>query len=72
MRIKTRDDYLTALRELRPNIYKFGALIEDVTTHPATKRTVESHALNYDAANDSDLKEMYTATSTFTGEKILR
>jgi 4-hydroxybutyryl-CoA dehydratase/vinylacetyl-CoA-Delta-isomerase len=72
MRIKTRDDYLTALRELRPNIYKFGGLIEDVTTHPATKRTVESHALNYDAANDSDLKEMYTATSTFTGEKILR
>jgi aromatic ring hydroxylase len=52
MGIKTRRDYLAALRELRPNIYKFGELIEDVTTHPATKRTVESHALNYDAAND--------------------
>lgn len=52
MGIKTREDYLAALRALRPNIYKFGELIEDVTTHPATKRTVESHALNYDAAND--------------------
>jgi 4-hydroxybutyryl-CoA dehydratase/vinylacetyl-CoA-Delta-isomerase len=72
MALKTRDDYLAALRELRPNIYKFGELIEDVTTHPATKRTVESHALNYDAANDPELEDMYTATSVFSGNKILR
>ena len=72
MGIKTRDDYLAALREMRPNIYKFGELIEDVTTHPATKRTVESHALCYDAANDPELVDMYTTTSMFTGEKILR
>ena len=62
MAIKTRDDYLASLRKLRPNIYKFGELIEDVTTHPATKRTVESHARCFDAANDSDMEKMYTAT----------
>ena len=72
MGIKTRDDYLVALRGLRPNIHKFGELIKDVTTHPATKRTVESHARNYDAANDPELADMYTTTSVFTGEKILR
>jgi 4-hydroxybutyryl-CoA dehydratase/vinylacetyl-CoA-Delta-isomerase len=72
MGIKTRDEYLSALRALRPNIYKFGELVEDVTTHPATKRTVESHARNYDAASDPDLEEMYTTTSIFTGEKIHR
>ena len=72
MGIKTRDEYLSALRVLRPNIYKFGELIEDVTSHPATKRTVESHARNYDAANDPELAEMYTTTSIFTGEKIHR
>jgi len=72
MGIKTRDDYLMALRKLRPNVYKFGELIEDVTTHPATKRTVESHALNYDAANDPDLQDIYTTTSMFTDERILR
>jgi 4-hydroxybutyryl-CoA dehydratase/vinylacetyl-CoA-Delta-isomerase len=72
MGIRTRDDYLAALRKLRPNVYKFGEPIEDVTTHPATKRTVESHARNYDAANDPDLADMYTTTSIFTGEKILR
>ena len=72
MALKTREDYLAALRNLRPNIYKFGELIEDVTTHPATKRTVESHALNYDGANDPDLEQIYATTSIFTGEKTLR
>ena len=72
MGIKTRDEYLSALRALRPNVYKFGELIEDVTTHPATKRTVESHARNYDAAADPQLAEIYTTTSIFSGEKIHR
>jgi len=72
MALKTRDDYLAALRELRPNIYKFGELIEDVANHPATKRTVKSHARCYAAAQDSDLSKMYTTTSAFTGEPILR
>jgi len=72
MALKTREDYLEALRKLRPNIYKFGELIEDVTTHPATKRTVESHALNFDASHDPDLADIYTTTSIFTNEKIHR
>jgi 4-hydroxybutyryl-CoA dehydratase/vinylacetyl-CoA-Delta-isomerase len=72
MGVKSREEYLSALKELRPNIYKFGELIEDVTTHPATKRVVESHARNYDAANDPELANIYTTTSVFSGERILR
>jgi len=72
MGLKTREDYLRALRKLRPNIYKFGELIEDVTTHPATKRTVESHCRSFDATHDPDLADLYTTTSIFTGKKIHR
>lgn len=72
MAIKTREDYLNSLKAQRPNVYKFGELIEDVTTHPATKRTVESHARCFDAANDKDLEHQYTTLSSFTGEKILK
>ena len=72
MAIKTREDYLKALKQMRPNIYKFGELIEDVTTHPATRRTVESHAIAYDGANDPDLKKMFTTTSSLSSEKIHR
>jgi 4-hydroxybutyryl-CoA dehydratase/vinylacetyl-CoA-Delta-isomerase len=72
MAIKTRDDYIKALQKLRPNIYKFGELIEDVTTHSATKRTVESHCRSFDASNDPNWSDLYTTTSIFTGKKIHR
>ena len=72
MVLKTRDDYLKVISKMRPNIYKFGELIEDVTTHPATKRVVESHALNYDASYDQELEKIYTTNSSLTGEKIHR
>ncbi len=72
MTLKTRKDYLASLKKMRPNIYKFGELIKDVTTHPATKRTVESHALNYDASHEPEWADTYTATSIFSGDKIHR
>jgi 4-hydroxybutyryl-CoA dehydratase/vinylacetyl-CoA-Delta-isomerase len=61
-----------SLKRLRPNVYKFGERIEDVTTHPATRRVVESHARAYDAANDPALSALFTTRSALTGEKIHR
>ncbi len=72
MGLQTRENYLASLRKLRPNIYKFGELIKDVTTHPATRRVVESHARAYDAAHDPSLAPIFTTTSHLTGEKIHR
>ncbi len=72
MAIKTRKEYLESLKAMRPNVYKFGKLIQDVTTDPATKRTVESHARAFDASNDPQYADAFTATSSFTGEKIHR
>ncbi|MFZ2445068.1 MAG: 4-hydroxyphenylacetate 3-hydroxylase N-terminal domain-containing protein [Syntrophobacteraceae bacterium] len=77
MALKTREEYLASLRSMRPNVYKFGELIEDVTTHPATRRTVESHARAFDASEDPKYAEDFTTVSTFTevlmkGEKIHR
>jgi len=57
---------------MRPNVYKFGELIEDVTTHPATKRTVEGHAQIYALAQDPDYRDIVVAESMLTGEKISR
>jgi len=72
MALKTREDYLRTLRNMRSNVYKFGELIKDVTSNNATKRVVESHALNYDASHDKELENIYTTTSSLTGEKIHR
>jgi aromatic ring hydroxylase len=42
---------------MRPNVYKFGELIQDVTSHAATKRVVESHALNYEEIPEPQKKK---------------
>lgn len=71
MALKTRKDYLESLKAMRPNVYKFGKLISDVTTDPATKRTVESHARAFDASHDPKYAEDFVTTSTFfEGEQI--
>jgi len=72
MALKTRAEYMASLKRLRPNIYKFGERIEDVTTHPATRRVVESHARAYDACQDAKLSSLFTTTSFLTGERIHR
>jgi 4-hydroxybutyryl-CoA dehydratase/vinylacetyl-CoA-Delta-isomerase len=72
MMLKTPDQYKESLREMRPNVYKFGELIEDVTTHPATKRTVEGHAQIYALAHDPEYQDIVTTDSILTGEKVSR
>ncbi|MCK4613259.1 MAG: 4-hydroxyphenylacetate 3-hydroxylase, partial [Thermoplasmata archaeon] len=72
MTMKTPEEYKQSLKEMRPNIYKFGELIEDVTTHPATKRAIEGHAQIFALQNEEKYKEMLTTTSSLTGETISR
>jgi 4-hydroxybutyryl-CoA dehydratase / vinylacetyl-CoA-Delta-isomerase len=72
MALRTREDYLSALRQLRPNIYKFGKPIQDVTVNPATRRVVESHARGIDAAHDPVLRDIFATKSKLTGEAIHR
>jgi 4-hydroxybutyryl-CoA dehydratase/vinylacetyl-CoA-Delta-isomerase len=72
MPLKTVEEYKQSLRKMRPNVHKFGKVIEDVTTHPATRSTVEGHAQIYAAQNDPEYQDMVTTTSHLTGEKISR
>lgn len=70
--LKTPEQYKESLRKMRPNVYKFGELIEDVTTHPATRSTVEGHAQIFAAAQKPEYEKMLTAISSLNGEKISR
>jgi 4-hydroxybutyryl-CoA dehydratase/vinylacetyl-CoA-Delta-isomerase len=72
MALRTRAEYLASLKRLRPNVFKFGERIDDVTTHPATRRVVESHARAYDAAHNPSLADLYTTASSLTEGKIHR
>jgi len=72
MALRTREQYLSDLKRMRPNVYKFGQLIEDVTTHPATRRVVESHARGIDAAHDAELADIFVTRSNLTRKTIHR
>ncbi len=70
--LRTPEEYKASLKAMRPNIYKFGELIKDVTTHPATRRTVEGHARIFKAQHESEHKEIVTTISSLTREPISR
>lgn len=72
MALKTPEQYKAALKKLKPNIYKFGELIQDVTTNPDTKGTVEGHAQLFAAALNPEYADLFTATSILSGEKVSR
>lgn len=70
--MRTSKEYKESLRALQPNIYKFGELISDVTTHPFTKRTVEGHAQIFDAAQKTEYKDILTTVSHLTNKPVSR
>jgi 4-hydroxybutyryl-CoA dehydratase/vinylacetyl-CoA-Delta-isomerase len=70
--MRTSQEYRESLKRMRPNVYKFGELIEDVTMHPSTRRTVEGHAQIFDAAQTDEHRDLLTTTSSLTGERISR
>jgi len=72
MALKTAEEYKQSLRKMRPNIYKFGELIQDVTIHKATRNTIEGHAQIFSAQDNPEYTELLTTTSHLTGEKISR
>lgn len=70
--MKTSKEYKQSLKKMRSNIYKFGEIIKDVTTHPATRRTVEGHAQIFDAALQDEYKNILTTKSCLTEKPIVR
>ncbi|UCF07330.1 MAG: 4-hydroxyphenylacetate 3-hydroxylase [Thermoplasmata archaeon] len=70
--MRTPDQYKESLRRMRPNIYKFGELIEDVIAHPATRATIEGHAQIFEHALAQEYQEVFTTISSLSGERISR
>ncbi len=70
--MKTPEEYKKSLKMMKPNIYKFGKLIKDVTTDPLTKRTIEGHAQIFAASQLNEYKDILTTTSSLTGDRISR
>ena len=69
--MRTGADYQTALRDGR-HVMLDGAVVDDVTTHPAFRGVVQSVANLYDAAADPDRRQLFTYPSPNDGSPVHR
>ena len=60
------------MRERKIRVYLFGERVKNPVDHPIIRPSINSVAVTYDVANDPEYKELATATSNLTGEKINR
>ncbi len=72
MTIKTGKEYVESLRKRKIEVYLFGEKVKNLVDHPIVKPSINSVAVTYDFANDPKYKDLATATSHLTGEKINR
>ena len=72
MALRTPEQYMAALKGMRPNVYKFGERIDDVTTHPATRRSIAGHARLFAAAHDLQTQGLVTTHSDLIGGPVSR
>jgi len=72
MALSNYEGYIASLKSMRPNIYKFDELITDVTTHPATRYTIEGHSKSFRLYDDPKEREILVTNSHLTGEPVSR
>jgi 4-hydroxybutyryl-CoA dehydratase / vinylacetyl-CoA-Delta-isomerase len=70
--MKNGAQYRKSLRQLNPNLYKWGKPLGDVTKNLATKLHVDAIAACYDAAFDPQQASLFTAESHLTGKQAHR
>ncbi|TRZ75288.1 MAG: 4-hydroxyphenylacetate 3-hydroxylase [Deltaproteobacteria bacterium] len=72
MSLMNGEQYIKSIRKMRPNVHKWGELIKDVTTHPATRLHVQSVKRSYELSHNPEKAAIYTAKSHLTGETVHR
>ena len=72
MPLMTGEQYIESLRKLKTRVYLFGERVENFVDHPMIRPSINTVAMTYDLAHDSQYEDLMTATSSLTGKKINR
>ncbi len=70
--MKTGQEYIDSLRQLKTELYFMGERIENIVDNPYIRPHINTAALTYDMAFDPEFMDLAVATSNLTGEKINR
>jgi len=73
MTLMNGEQYRNSLRKRKPlTVFLLGERVEDCLSHPIIKASINTVALTYDLAHDSNYQSLMTAKSSLTGEVINR
>jgi len=72
MSLKTPEEYVQSLKDLKIRAYVNGERIESVADHPAIAPHINTVAKTYQLAHQPEHADVMTATSHLTGEQIHR
>ena len=72
MALKTAQEYIDSLRELKTRVYMFGEKIENWVDHPMIRPSINCVAMTYALAQDPQYADLMTVDSSLTGKKINR
>ena len=72
MALKSPEEYISSLRQMKPRIFVQGKKVESVVDHPLLRPAVNTFCLTYEMAQDPEYRELMTTTSHLTGEIINR
>ena len=70
--LKTAEQYLESLRQLKLRVYFLGKRIENPADFQLTKPSQNAVAMTYTLAQDPEYSDLMTATSHLTSEKVNR
>jgi 4-hydroxybutyryl-CoA dehydratase/vinylacetyl-CoA-Delta-isomerase len=70
--LKTGQEYIESLRELKPEVYFMGKKIESIVDSPYTRPHVNSAAATYDMAFDPEYEDLARVKSSLIGKDINR
>ncbi|OGO18142.1 MAG: 4-hydroxybutyryl-CoA dehydratase [Chloroflexi bacterium RBG_16_48_8] len=70
--MKTSEEYVNSLRNLKRDVYLFGEKLEDPLDHPIIKPSTNAIAMTYELAHDSQFRNLATVPSSLTGIPINR
>jgi 4-hydroxybutyryl-CoA dehydratase/vinylacetyl-CoA-Delta-isomerase len=69
MSLKTREEYVESLRNMRKRIFMFGDEIENPVDHPMIRPSLNAIGMTYELSHNPDHEDLMTATSNLSGEK---
>ena len=72
MGVKTKEEYIESLRQMKPTAYMFGERITDIVDNPRLRSGIESTGATYELAQMDEYRDLILAHSPLIDEPVNR